>query len=389
MSSREKDVLLFNIHVFLRDFFYATAKLGWIYLFLSGVRIELLFFSFFMFRVLESFVFMPISLSLSKKIHYKVLFFIGIVLTIIYQYSFYLAQSNILFLLLTILSISILDVLYWPLRKNLQRETVAKDNVARGVGVSQAVQILGEASGVFLTAFLLSKYSNVAFIISSIGLITSFVPILFLKTKLHFKDSNIKTFSFFLENFLKFLKIESSRYIILALVFIAVLHEITEFFLPLLISYFNINILEVGSLVGVFFIVNFISNVITGEFENRYNNLMFYIASIGSFLILMTFLFLPASYINQFVILFGLFSAPLITSIICKGQRFVKHKMGQIEGGFMLEFIDDFSRILTYIVPLVLFIFHIVDGFKTVLLSLGAATVLILITVITIQKREA
>src|SRR5579872_2574575 len=109
------------LHVFIRDFFFSAAGLGLVYLYFSGMPIVTVLTGFLAFRILESFVFMPLAQRAFKKIHTKKLLLLSLILQALLLLLFPVVAKNSLFFAAIIVVWSVFDVLYWPIRKNLER----------------------------------------------------------------------------------------------------------------------------------------------------------------------------------------------------------------------------------------------------------------------------
>lgn len=353
MIANTRNFWLFNTHVFLRQLFQALSVVGSVYLYLTGVPLELILLTMFSFRLGETLL-MPYAHKIYCILGWKLSIFIGIIAMAIYIFSYSLVEHSLYYLIFLAVFGIIYDLLYWPARTNLQRNTVSDANVSRGIGINSAINIIGSAGGSILLALALHYYESIVFVFCAIGLLISFIPLMFIQDVQDEKLIKEHDFSkFSLWNIGKFLKNNDIK-IISLIIFIAIISEVTELIFPLFLALNNLEIKDVGLVIGLFHALNALSSIFIGQLEYRNNNWFIYLSCISAICVVLAY-HLNTVDETWFILLFSIASTPIFTSVLCKSQNYVLENYGKHEGGFIIQFVDNGARILMY--PVFYFLF--------------------------------
>ncbi len=296
------------------------------------------------FRAFESLIAMPIAFRFVPQIGNKRSIALSLVFQAAFIFLFPFAATSMAYFVLTLLVLSVFDVLYWPVRDNIER-TVHGGTLASSVGLSRALSVLAQAVGLVLGGVGISVAGDTAFYVASIGILFSLLPIALLQV-----PASISPAQSFFATIAQLAQGTVPRiHAALAtgiLIVTACIKELVDIVLPLALAFFAIQIDTIGIALALFILAGFISNALLGRAQPRRRRTYFFALGIATLLIFLMLPRIPVELLPLAVATLGLASGPWLSITDIMVQTFVRRAFSRDPGGFFIEFADDAARIV-------------------------------------------
>lgn len=337
-----------------------------------------------LFRIIESFITLPLAQKALQRYSAAKLFLFSLILQgstlILFLWS---VHSNTAFGLLIVV-FAVWDVIYWPIRSNMERFVVAgadtSQDVGQSVGLAGASSQLAQAAGLILAAVGIQAASSITFFVAAVGLLLSYLPLIRAHLKVGQQKSHGSSSSFFRTLFLglplnKFFRLRIG-WILMAR---GVINELVHLILPLLLAYFAIQLIQIGTILSLLVILGLFANIFLAFSPDGRRHKTFRILGIIVFSLFALFQLSAPAAASVFLLLFGIFGTPWQTSIDIIGQQFVKQHFDPNFGGFFLNFLDVSSRIPLVLGAILLLHLNVGRYFYPYALFTGAIAALIIL----------
>ncbi|MEO6325960.1 MAG: MFS transporter [Thermoanaerobaculia bacterium] len=336
----------FYLHVALRDFSFGVAKLGWINLAICGLPLSRILIALTAFRFVEAYLVMPLARRLLLRVGLRPVIAASLALQATLPLLFQLAQSSTVGLVALVLALALADPVYWPQRMNLERLTAPAAALGRGVAGSRAIGAVAETLGLVLAGYGLSRFDTATAFLAAAAILLSYLP---LHSCLDGRGIPSVQRGFWQAmgrgagptTFLR------DRFVVL-LVLVAFLEELIGLNLVLLLTRFDLPLVDLGLLYAVFTAGAFLATLAAGYAFDRGWRPVGRLLGVGMLMLLGIFATLPGEALPVFFVLFGFVGAPWLAFIGAAAQREAQVRYGPLDAGFFLEFIDDSAKGLTY-----------------------------------------
>ena len=351
--SANKNQYLFLGHKFTYELFGSLGNLGWVYLYLQGVSLITILIALSIFRLLLNFAFTPLTHFVLKRWAFKPVAFVGIFLQAAFLGSFYFAAQNLLFLSITIILMAAYDGFYWVVVSNLERLVPQPSDIAKNVGLANATAVMAGAFGAVATAYGLSVTPGVIFIVSFVGMLSSFIPIGFMKLSIPHKPHKSSVFRImFLDKPVnQFLK----NPLILIILAMGLINEFIQI-LPIFLAHFKVTLIDVSLIYGAMCIVSSVASIFVGRYENDNKSFLAVFFGVSTMLLFFIFAFLPSNQLALFLLFYSVFGASWEIGISAISQKFCQQYQPGTDGGILEQLLDNIGRNLMYPILLILMV---------------------------------
>jgi len=344
--------------------------LWWVYLLLNGIPLLAIIMGLFFYRLFSSHILLYFSRKYFSKLKFNNQAFLSILVQSLFLISFLFATKSILFFSITILLSCLSEVLYWPLRNNIQRLSVDHWKLWSNVALTKNAKSVAIIFWFFISWIWLYFEPLITLLIGSIWILFSYMPLknISIQNLWRWNSKFIERF-FNIKNKIKIFKehIHITNYLFIYL-FISLIAELISWIIPLLVVYYWATIMELWFILVFVQILSIFFHYTIWKLEDlNIKNILNY-SILLLLIVFLFFAFLDNTYLSILLVLYTLFWIWVEIWITSKAQKIIKTSFSEYDWGYVLVWVGNLGRSFILPIILILYFFKDIISFHTLIL---------------------